>query len=76
MQCPTCKMAHLQDPENGQRWHVECPECGTILFLYVPMEHQDAFHRDTHKIKMYAGGRKSHSPLKTSQTQRKSKGFA
>lgn len=43
-------------PKNGQEWHLECDQCETILFCYIPMPHQEAFHKDTSKYRMWAGG--------------------
>jgi phage terminase large subunit len=54
--CPHCKFGALKTPSNGQEWHVSCNECGAITFCYVPMPHQEEFHKDNAKFRMWAGG--------------------
>lgn len=41
---------------KNNEWWVRCNSCDMLLFCYVPMPHQYAFHQDPHKFKMYAGG--------------------
>lgn len=54
--CPECRYGRFQVPVNGQEWHLECDNCDTILFCYRPMPHQEAFHKDRTKFRMFAGG--------------------
>src|SRR5690625_7849168 len=54
--CEECQYGTYQLPENGQEWHVKCNECNTIVLCYDPLDHQAAFHADTHKYRMFAGG--------------------
>lgn len=54
--CLSCHKGNYQEPSNGQEWHVTCSMCSAILFVYVPMEHQSAFHSDPHQYRLYAGG--------------------
>ena len=51
--CDTGKMVEMPD---GNEWWLECDECGADLFCYVPMIHQNVFHMDEHKFRMWAGG--------------------
>lgn len=46
----------MEDPKNGQESYLICGECGSIQLTYQPLSHQDEFHRDPHKFKMFAGG--------------------
>ena len=54
--CPECRLTLLSIPKKRQESYLICPECETILLLYVPQPHQAAFHADGHKIKAYFGG--------------------
>lgn len=56
MECPTCKLGLLTPPPSGQESYLICNECKTIKLKYVPMPQQEVFHKDPHKIKMFAGG--------------------
>lgn len=54
--CEHCGYGRMVEPSNGQEWHLECSECGAILFCYIPLPHQEEFHKDPAKYRMYAGG--------------------
>src|SRR5690625_963291 len=56
--CGACARGKYQVPLNRQEWHVECDYCGAVYFVYKPMEHQEAFHRDMlrYKYGLFAGG--------------------
>lgn len=58
--CPTCgyglMMEGNQKDDDGVPIYLSCSECDTHQLMYVPMSHQDDFHSDTHKYKMFAGG--------------------
>ena len=58
--CPQCgfgsMIASSQQDDDGASIYLECGECGTVQLCYVPLPHQDDFHADTHKFKMFAGG--------------------
>lgn len=54
--CPQCSYGTMQEPNTGQEWHLECTECGTILFCYEPLPHQVQFHADSSRIKAFFGG--------------------
>lgn len=56
MRCTVCHQSEFQLPKSNKTSYLICPECGTILLRYVPLPHQDEFHKDTHKIKGYFGG--------------------
>ena len=53
--CPTCKVT-LVSTSNHNEWWRKCPDCNQFTFLYNPMPHQERFHRDSAKFKMFAGG--------------------
>lgn len=55
-QCETCKLGFYDIPINAQEWHVTCNECNAITLVYEPMPHQERFHTDTHKYRLFAGG--------------------
>lgn len=54
--CEHCGYGEMEEPLSGLESYLVCNECKTIEIKYVPMEHQAAFHQDTTKYKMYAGG--------------------
>lgn len=54
--CTVCNEGSLKEPENGQEWHLVCPNCLAIRFVYVPLPHQEAFHKDNAKILAFFGG--------------------
>ena len=54
--CSRCKIGRWRVPNSGQWSYVICPECGAIQLMYIPMPHQEAFHRDGHRFKAYFGG--------------------
>lgn len=54
--CSNCEIGYFLVPDNGQEWHLECSHCEAVLLCYVPMPHQEEFHKDPAKFKMYAGG--------------------
>lgn len=60
MVCPHCHYGILEsDPSfSGTpcEFFVYCPTCDAHICTYRPMPHQEEFHRDPHKHKMYAGG--------------------
>lgn len=55
-ECENCKFGKYDIPLSGQEWHLVCDECGTVKMVYEPLPHQEAFHADPHKYKMFAGG--------------------
>ena len=58
--CPECgygiMMESNQRDDDGKPIYTSCSECDTHQLLYMPLPHQDKFHSDTHKYKMFAGG--------------------
>jgi phage terminase large subunit len=54
--CDHCKLGKYILPTSGQEWHLVCQECRAILFCYTPLPHQQRFHADKAKYRMYAGG--------------------
>ena len=58
--CPECgygiMRASEQRDDDGTPIYMSCSECDTHQLLYIPMPHQDEFHSDTHKYRMFAGG--------------------
>lgn len=54
--CEACDYGYYELPVTGQEWHVVCNECEAIRMVYEPEPHQEAFHADPHKYKMFAGG--------------------
>lgn len=54
--CHHCARGKYVMPYTGQEWHLECNYCEAIYFVYEPMPHQLAFHKDKHKFRMLAGG--------------------
>lgn len=72
---PTCT-GHQGNTKSFSEWWTVCTDCGQFFFAYEPMPHQRRFHRDPAKFKLFAGGRKSQSPLKTIQIRGNSKGIA
>jgi hypothetical protein len=54
--CHVCGQGIFVEPPSGKDSYLICTECNAIWLLYQPLPHQDEFHKDTHKIKMYAGG--------------------
>lgn len=60
MLCPHCHYGHVEEDIsfNGTpcEFFVYCPVCNAHICTYKPMPHQEAFHKDTHQKKLYAGG--------------------
>lgn len=58
--CPHCHYGKLEEDIsfNGTpcEFFVYCPNCNAHICTYQPMPHQEAFHKDTHLKKLYAGG--------------------
>lgn len=58
--CPKCKFSVLQEDISFSgkpcEFFVYCPNCNAHICTYKPMPHQEAFHRDEHMKKLYAGG--------------------
>lgn len=58
--CPHCRYGTLEEclSFNGTpcEFFVYCPTCNAFICTYKPMPHQEAFHKDTHQKKLYAGG--------------------
>ena len=58
--CPCCKYGTLEDVMSFSgktcEFFVYCPNCNAYICTYKPMPHQEAFHRDEHLKKLYAGG--------------------
>jgi phage terminase large subunit len=55
-ECLKCGHGKLIETADGGEWWLECNECENLLFCYNPMPHQEDFHSDGHKFKMFAGG--------------------
>ena len=53
--CKNCSSGIYKETSCDNSWWVQCNDCDSFHFCYVPMAHQQAFHEDLHKIKMYAG---------------------
>lgn len=57
--CPRCgapleiSMTYAKEPSKFWR---ECPKCNTYVNTYIPQEHQQAFHTDSHRFKGNFGG--------------------
>ena len=54
--CRTCDHGTYIETNDTGEWNLECDECHAILFCYQPLPHQQAFHSDPHKYRLYAGG--------------------
>lgn len=58
--CPHCKYATLEECTSFSgkpcEFFIYCPNCNAYICTYKPMPHQEAFHRDDHQHKLYAGG--------------------
>lgn len=54
--CNQCNDGVLKEPENNQEWYVVCSSCNALHLVYNPLPHQQEFHADNAKIKMFAGG--------------------
>jgi phage terminase large subunit len=54
--CQTCNNGNYVITNDCGEWNLECDECHAVLFCYQPLPHQQAFHQDPHKYKLYAGG--------------------
>jgi rubredoxin len=58
--CPVCGFGRMaessQKDADGQSIYLSCPECEAVQLCYLPLPHQQAFHADPAKIKMFAGG--------------------
>lgn len=58
--CPHCKFATLNTVTSFSgkdcEFFVHCPNCNAYICTYKPMPHQEAFHKDEHMQKLYAGG--------------------
>jgi hypothetical protein len=63
--CGHCGIGHYVESHDCGDWWLECNECRALMFCYKPMPHQDRFHSDYHKYKMFAGGRKSVAAIKS-----------
>lgn len=54
--CDHCKIGNYIEFPDGNEWNLQCNECRAILFCYDPLPHQQAFHADKSKYRMFAGG--------------------
>jgi phage terminase large subunit len=54
--CNNCHDGEYILTNDCGEWNLECDECQAILFCYTPLPHQEEFHKDPHKYKLYAGG--------------------
>lgn len=54
--CRACNSAELEEPKGGHPAYLVCPSCQAMQLTYEPMPHQDVFHADPHKYRMFAGG--------------------
>ena len=75
--CSKCTYGKYVNTNDNNKWWVKCSECETLLFCYDPMPHQELFHSDPHKFKMWAGGKKYSQSLppvgKFRQTKKRAK---
>jgi hypothetical protein len=42
--------------EINSDWWIKCNDCGALKFCYIPLPHQERFHADPSKYKLFAGG--------------------
>jgi hypothetical protein len=54
--CAHCNMGNYIEFPEGNEWNLFCNECGAIMFCYTPLPHQEMFHADPSKYRMFAGG--------------------
>lgn len=58
--CPHCNYDTLREDMSFSgkpcEFFVYCPTCNAHICTYKPMPHQEAFHKDKHQHKLYAGG--------------------
>lgn len=58
--CPHCHYGHVEEDISFSgtpcEFFVYCPVCNAHICTYKPMPHQEAFHKDPHQKKLYAGG--------------------
>jgi phage terminase large subunit len=58
--CPQCSFGRMiesdQRDDDGSSIYLTCNECETVQMNYLPMDHQNTFHADAAKFKMFAGG--------------------
>lgn len=58
--CPHCKYGRFEEviSFSGKvcEFFVYCENCNAYVCTYQPMGHQEAFHKDEHLKKLYAGG--------------------
>jgi PBSX family phage terminase large subunit len=54
--CQHCNIGHYVEFPDENEWNVQCNECSAILFCYNPLPHQQLFHADGAKYRLYAGG--------------------
>lgn len=54
--CHSCGFGKYIEYPDGNEWNVLCNECRANLFCYDPLPHQQDFHSDPAKYRMFAGG--------------------
>lgn len=58
--CPICNYGKMvasdQRDDDGNSIYLSCNDCESVQMLYLPLPHQDDFHADPAKIKLFAGG--------------------
>ena len=54
--CAKCHHGTMIETDNSCEWWVRCDDCGHLVFCYEPMPHQQRFHSDSAKFKLYGGG--------------------
>lgn len=54
--CHHCGIGHYIEFPDENEWNLICNECRAVLFCYNPLPHQQAFHADGAKYRLYAGG--------------------
>jgi hypothetical protein len=54
--CKHCGMGRMIEFPNENEWNLFCNECNAFMFCYDPLPHQQAFHADSSKYRMFAGG--------------------
>ena len=84
--CMHCQVGTMVEPPSKHPGYLVCDTCNVIELTYEPLDYQESLHNVEYRIIkdddgndviatqiiFVAGGRKSHSPLKTSQIRGKS----
>lgn len=58
--CPVCRYGTMtqsdQRDDDGNAIYLSCNDCDSVQLNYLPLPHQNDFHTDPAKIKLFAGG--------------------